>query len=166
MKPTDYGTVKEEAKVSGYTHQPQLPKEIFLKPEEIILFFNNSAKTANLEEAESIYLNDLWDLKEKIKWDQDKSKKKVFLHVENDPGDETQARKIDAAEKDYLFYIANPGTTNEIKKMEIYSPSKGPEERSRLYQDYKEEFSELRRVYGIRHLPSKKKNGKIILELN
>jgi len=40
--------------------------------------------------------------------------------------------------------------------MEVYSPSKGAEERTRLYQDYKEEFSELRRVYGIRHLTSKK----------
>ena len=78
--------------------------------------------------------------------------------MENDPSDETQARKIDAAEKDYLFYIADPGTTNEIKKMEVYSPSKGPEERNRLYQDYKEEFSELRRVYGIRHLTSKKED--------
>jgi hypothetical protein len=42
--------------------------------------------------------------------------------------------------------------------MEIYSPSKGPEERNRLYQDFKEEFSELRRVYGIRHLTSKKED--------
>lgn len=40
--------------------------------------------------------------------------------------------------------------------MVVYSPSKGTEERTRLYQDYKEEFSELRRVYGIRHLTSKK----------
>jgi len=60
MKPIEYELPQEEKiKVSGYTHQAQLPKEIFLKPEEIILFFNNSAKTANLEEAESIYLNDL-----------------------------------------------------------------------------------------------------------
>ena len=147
-----------EAKVSGYTHQPKPPREIFLKDEEVVLFFNNSAKKPNLEEAQEIYLNDLWTLKEKIKWDQEKSKKKVFLHVENNPGDEAQVRKIDAAEKDYLFYIANPGTTNEIKKMEIYSPSKGPEERNRLYQDFKEEFSELRRVYGIRHLTSKKED--------
>ena len=156
-KPTEY-ELPAEAKVSGYTHQAQPSKEIFLKPEEIILFFNNSNKTANLEDAEEIYLNDLWNLKEKIKWDQDKSKKKVFLFCENDPGNETQTRKIDAAEKDYLFYIANPGTTNEIKHYEVYSPSKGPEERNRLYQDYKEEFSELRRVYGIRHLTSKKED--------
>jgi len=156
-KPTEY-EVTEQAKVSGYTHQPQPAKEIFLKDSEVVLFFNNSAKTANLEEAETIYLNDLWELKQKIKRDQEKSKKKVFLFCENDPGDETQARKIDAAEKDYLFYIANPGTTNEIKNYEVYSPSKGPEERNRLYQDFKEEFSELRRVYGIRHLTSKKED--------
>ena len=153
MKPS-YET---PAKVSGYTHH-QPKKEIFLKDSEVVLFFNNSNKAPNLEEAETIYLNDLWALKEKIKWDQDKSKKKVFLFCENNPGDETQARKIDAAEKDYLFYIANPGTTNEIKNYEVYSPSKGPEERNRLYQDFKEEFSELRRVYGIRHLTSKKED--------
>src|SRR3954470_15348244 len=42
--------------------------------------------------------------------------------------------------------------------MQIYSPSRGTEERTRLYQDYKEEFSELRRVYGIRHLTHKKED--------
>jgi hypothetical protein len=42
--------------------------------------------------------------------------------------------------------------------MEVYSPSRGTDERARLYQDYKEEFSELRRVYGIRHLTSKKED--------
>jgi hypothetical protein len=67
MKPTDYGIVKEETKVSGYTHQSKPKKEIYLKPEEVILFFNNSAKTPNLEEAEAIYLNELWELKQKIK---------------------------------------------------------------------------------------------------
>jgi hypothetical protein len=49
----------EEAKVSGYTHQPQPKKEIFLKDSEVTLFFNNSAKTPNLEDAQEIYLNDL-----------------------------------------------------------------------------------------------------------
>ena len=131
-------------------------KEIFLKSEERILFFNNSTHTSNLLDAETIYLNDLWDIREKIAWDREKSKKKVFLRCENDPSEETQAKKIDASEKDYLFYISDPSITNEIKEMEVYSPSKGTEERARLYQDYKEEFSELRRVYGIRHLTSKK----------
>jgi hypothetical protein len=35
--------------------------------------------------------------------------------------------------------------------MEIYSPSKGTEERDRLYKDFHEELSELKEVYGIRH---------------
>jgi hypothetical protein len=34
-------------------------REIFLKDSEIVLFFNNSTKRPNLEEAEEIYLNDL-----------------------------------------------------------------------------------------------------------
>jgi hypothetical protein len=78
--------------------------------------------------------------------------------VENDPSEQTQAKEIAATNQDYLFYIADPSTTNEIKKMEVYSPTKGTEERSRLYQDAKEEFSELRRVFGIRHLTSKKED--------
>jgi hypothetical protein len=41
--------------------EPKNPaeKEIFLKDDEIVLFFNNSSKTANLLDAESIYLEDL-----------------------------------------------------------------------------------------------------------
>jgi hypothetical protein len=56
MKPDDYVPVKDSQ-----------GKEIFLKDEEIVLFFNNSAKRPNLEDAESIYLEDLWDIKEKIR---------------------------------------------------------------------------------------------------
>jgi hypothetical protein len=78
--------------------------------------------------------------------------------VENDPSEQTQAKEIDAANQDYLFYLVDPSTTNEIKKYDVYSPSKGTEERTRLYQDAKEEFSELRRVFGIRHLTSKKED--------
>jgi Ser-tRNA(Ala) deacylase AlaX len=78
------------------------------------------------------------------------------LHVENEPSTETEANKIDAANKDYLFYIADPSITNEIKKMEIYSPGTGTQERQQLHADYEKLFSELRRVYGIRHLTSKK----------
>jgi hypothetical protein len=49
--------------------KPENPeqREIFLKEEEVVIFFNNSTKRPNLEEAEEIYLNDLWDIKEKIK---------------------------------------------------------------------------------------------------
>ena len=141
------------------TNLQELKKHFsFLDPSEVVCFFNNPAHRPNLEGAEEIYLEDLWDIKEKIKWDREKSKKKVFLHVENDPPNETQAKEIDAANQDYLFYLVDPSTTNEIKNYEVYSPSKGTEERTRLYQDAKEEFSELRRVFGIRHLTSKKED--------
>ena len=80
------------------------------------------------------------------------------MHVENDPGEDTQARKIGAAEQDYLFYIADPGSTNEIKKMEVYAPTRGTDERKQLHEDFLKDFSELRRVYGIRHLTSKKED--------
>ncbi|CAJ0839694.1 3967_t:CDS:2 [Entrophospora sp. SA101] len=87
-----------------------------------------------------------------------KSRKKVFLFCENDPSDETQAKKITASQEDYLFYIADPSTTNEIKDYEVYSPSQGKEERKQLHEDYTKDFSELRRVFGIRHLTSKKED--------
>lgn len=133
----------------------EIHSQIYLKSDEFILFFNNSSHSANLLGIED-YLEEMWNIKQDIIWDRDKSKKKVFLHVENDPSEQTQAEKIDAANKDYLFYIADPSITNEIKKMEIYSPSKGTEERQQLHTDYEKLFSEIRRIYGIRHLTSKK----------
>ena len=159
-KPKNLEPVKETTiKESGYNPKKgKETEEIFLKEEEIILFFNNQAHTANLKDAETIYLNNIWEIKEKIRWDQDKSKKKVFLHTENEPSTETETTKIAAAEKDYLFYISDPSITNAIKKMEVYSPGTGTQERQQLHQDLKEEFSELRRVYGIRHLTSKKED--------
>jgi hypothetical protein len=71
--------------------------------------------------------------------------------VENEVSEEIQAKKLTETEKDYIFYIANPDVDNEIKKMEIYSPATGTEERNRLYKDFQEELSELKEVYGIRH---------------
>jgi hypothetical protein len=151
-------TREEVAELTQNLSKEERAELSFLDPEDVVCFFNNPAHRANLEEAESIYLEDLWDIKEKIKWDREKSKKKVFLFCENDPGDDTQARKIDASEKDYLFYIADPGTTNEIKNYEVYAPSKGTEERKQLHEDFVKDFSELRRMYGIRHLTSKKED--------
>lgn len=136
---------------SGSEPKKSQQKEIFLKDEEIILFFNNSSKTSNLQNAEEIYLNDIWDIKDKIKWDRDKSKKKVFLFTENEVSQEIQAKRLNEAEKDYVFWIGDPDITNEIKKHEIYSPATGTEERNRLYKDFQEELSELKEVYGIRH---------------
>jgi len=151
--------VKPTIKESGYNPKKgKETEEIFLKEEEIILFFNNQAHTANLKDAETIYLDNIWEIKEKIRWDQDKSKKKVFLHTENEPSTETETTKMAAAEKDYLFYISDPSITNAIKKMEVYSPGTGTQERQQLHSDLKEEFSELRRVFGIRHLTSKKED--------
>ncbi|CAI2183313.1 19671_t:CDS:10 [Funneliformis geosporum] len=51
---------KQRTKPANY-EEPTEPdkKEIFLKSEEIILFFNNSTKTPNLLDAETIYLEDL-----------------------------------------------------------------------------------------------------------
>jgi hypothetical protein len=56
-----------------------------------------------------------------------------------------------------VFWLANPDITNEIKHHEVYS-APNTKEREQLWQDYLKEFSELRRMYGIRHLTSKKED--------
>lgn len=150
-KPTSPKAKLSQKVLTSGSNPKEEPPEIFLKDQEIILFFNNSYHTANLEGAEDIYLENIWDIKEKTNWDREKSKKKVFLFTENEPSAEAETTKIDAANKDYLFYIADPSITNVIKDYEVYSPSKSTEERDRLYKDKWEELSELKEVYGIRH---------------
>lgn len=138
---------------SGYN--PKESKELWLKEEEFILFFNNQNRTPNLNGIED-YLEEMWEIKENIKWDRDKSKKKVFIFCESEPSESAQTDKIDASQKDYIFSIWDPSITNSIKDYEVYNPSKGTEERQQLHTDYEKLFSEIRRVFGIRHLTSKK----------
>jgi hypothetical protein len=151
-KPTNQEQQKQQQVLSsGWTDKKELEKkEIFLKEEEIILFFNNSSKTPNLLDAETIYLEDLWETKQRIKWDQKASKKKIINWVEQKVDGEDKAYKIDQWENDYIFNIANPDITNEIKSHEVYS-TQNNKEREQLWKDYKEEHSELKEVYGIRH---------------
>ena len=58
-KPTEELKEQPEQVLSSGYEKATKSKEIFLKSEEIILFFNNSSKTANLLDAETIYLDDL-----------------------------------------------------------------------------------------------------------
>jgi hypothetical protein len=58
-KPT-YEEPQAEIKVSGTVpNEPKPPKEIFLKEEEVVCFFNSPDKKPNLEGAGEIYLEDL-----------------------------------------------------------------------------------------------------------
>jgi hypothetical protein len=129
----------------------------FIDPSEVVCFFNNPSHRANLEDAEGIYLEDLWETKQRIKWDQQASKKKIINWVEQKPDPDDKAYKIGEWENDYVFWLANPDITNEIKHHEVYS-APNTKEREQLWQDYLKEFSELRRMYGIRHLTSKKED--------
>ena len=153
-KPKKENQNKKAILESGYNPKSE-NKEPWLKEEEYVLFFNNASRSPNLNGIAD-YLEDLWEIKENIKWDRDKSKKKVFIFCESEPSDATQTEKISAVNKDYIFPIWDPSITNAIKSHEIYSPGTGTQERQQLHQDLKEEFSEMRRVYGIRHLTSKK----------
>jgi hypothetical protein len=129
----------------------------FIDPSEVVCFFNNPTHRPNLEDAEDIYLDELWETKQRIKWDQKASKKKIINWVEQKPDPEDKAYKIDEWENDYVFYIHNPDITNEIKKHEVFS-APNTKEREQLWEDYFKDFSELRRVFGIRHLTSKKED--------
>lgn len=100
---------------SGTEPKESKNKEPWLKDNEFVLFFNNKARSPNLNGIAD-YLDDLWAIKEDIKWDRGKSRKKVFLHVENEVSETAQSEEIDSANKDYLFYIADPSITNGIKK--------------------------------------------------
>jgi len=158
-KPKNLEPVKETTiKESG--HNPKKGKEteeIFLKKEEIILFFNNYSRTANLKDAETIYLDNIWEIKEAIKWDRENSRKKIVNWVEQKPDPADKSNIVGNWKTDYVFYIANPDITNEIKKHEVIQ-TQNTKEREQLWTDLKEEFSELRRVFGIRHLTSKKED--------
>ena len=58
-KPKNLENAKETAiKESGYSPKKK-EKELFLKEEEIVLFFNNQAHSANLKDAEDIYLDNI-----------------------------------------------------------------------------------------------------------
>ena len=147
---------KEEIKTMNLIPE-QKEKMEFIDPSEIVYWFNNPTQTPNLLSAESIYLNELWEIKEKIKWDQKASKKKIINWVEQKVDGEDKAYKIDEWENDYIFNIYNPDITNEIKSHEVYS-AKDNKEREQLHHDYDKLFSELRRTYGIRHLTHKKED--------
>jgi hypothetical protein len=66
-----------------------------------------------------------------------------------------KVNKATFSKSDYIFYIHNPDIANEIKKYEVFQ-TQNTKEREQLHADYEKLFSELRRVYGIRHLTSKK----------
>ncbi|WNE40361.1 MAG: hypothetical protein GBAus27B_000428 [Mycoplasmataceae bacterium] len=129
-------------------------KEIFLKDNEFVLFFNNQTHSPNLKGAED-YFNEIWDIKEKIKWDQHASKKIVLAEFETDPDDDDWEPVINGFEKGFIAKIAPDNITNSIKKTEFLNAGNN-NEREKLWTDYKEIFSELRRVFGICHLTSKK----------
>jgi Mor family transcriptional regulator len=119
-----------------------------------VLFFNNKARKPNLNGIDD-YLEDMWEIKDQIAWDREASRKKIINWVEQKPDTNDKSKKIEEFKGDYIFYIANPDITNEIKKHEVFQ-TQNTKEREQLHADYEKLFSEIRRIYGIRHLTSKK----------
>ena len=82
------------------------------------------------------------------------------MFCENEPNTDTQANKIDASEKDYLFYIANPDITNEIKNYEVYSPSK----ETYYIKTFTKNYPNLKKFTGLGIILELKKKDKITLK--
>jgi hypothetical protein len=128
----------------------------FQRAEEVVYFVNNSNFGENLLGAED-YLDEMWEIREQIAWDRETSRKKIINWIEQKPAPDDKSKKIEEFKGDYIFYIHNPDVTNEIKKHEVFQ-TQNTKEREQLHVDYEKLFSEIRRVYGIRHLTSKKED--------
>jgi len=149
-------TPAEKEKLLANLPKEQKEKLQFRKPEEVVYFINNSNFGENLMGAED-YLDEMWEIKNQIAWDREASRKKIINWVEQKPDPNDKSKKIEEFKGDYIYYIHNPDITNEIKKHEVFQ-TQNTKEREQLHADYEKLFSEIRRVYGIRHLTSKKED--------
>lgn len=147
-------TEAERAEIIKKTPEWKRKGILFEKPENVAYFVNNSNFGENLLGCEN-YLDEMWEIKQDIIWDRDNSRKKIINWVEQKPDPMDKAAKVEQTKQDYIFYIHNPDITNEIKKYEVYQ-TQNTKEREQLWIDYEKLFGEIRRIYGIRHLTSKK----------
>ncbi|MCE8163420.1 MAG: hypothetical protein I3273_05045 [Candidatus Moeniiplasma glomeromycotorum] len=95
---------------------------------------------------------EMWYLKGLIGWDQDKSKKRVDVEFEKDPGKDGWKHVFNSYEKGFLGVVAPKNITNQIKKWS-YFESKNNAERQQLWKDYREVESRFFFRLGIRHNP-------------
>lgn len=94
---------------------------------------------------------EMWYLKGLIGWDQDKSKKRITIEFEKDPGKEGWKNPLNSYEHGFIGTVAGK-PTNQIKKWEYFIP-KDTAERKQLWQDLKEVESRFFFKVGMRHNP-------------
>ena len=95
---------------------------------------------------------EMWYLKGLIGWDQEKSKKKIMVEFEKDPGKDGWKDPMNSYEHGFIGIIAPSKSTNEIKKWQFLE-SKNNVERQQLWKDYREVESRFFFKLGIRHNP-------------
>ena len=95
---------------------------------------------------------EMWHIKSLIGWDQDKSKKRMFVEFEKDPGKDGWKEPMNSYESGFIGIIAPGKITNQIKKWEYFTP-RADDERQKLRQDLKDVESNFYYRLGIRHNP-------------
>ena len=95
---------------------------------------------------------EMWYLKGLIGWDQDKSKKRITVEFEKDPGKDGWKSPLNSYEDGFIGVVSPGKATNQIKKWEYFIP-KDTAERKQLWQDLREVESRFFFKLGIRHNP-------------
>lgn len=98
---------------------------------------------------------EIWNIRGLIGWDQEKSKKRIIVEFENDPGKDGWNKPMCSYENGFIGVISSPKMTNQIKKWECFQPSNNVE-RQQLRQDLDDVESRLFLHLGIRHNPFSK----------
>ena len=100
---------------------------------------------------------EMWHIKGLIGWDQDKSKKRIIVEFERDPGKDGWKNVFNSYESEngFVGIIAPQKSTNPIKKWEHFAP-RDDGERQKLRQDLKDAESRFFFKLGMRHNPFSK----------
>jgi len=95
---------------------------------------------------------EMWYVRSLIGWDQDKSKKRILVEFETDPGKTGWKHPLNSYEKGFIAVISPQEMTNAIKKWQFLE-SKDSREREQLWKDLEKIESRLFRNLGIQHNP-------------
>lgn len=116
-----------------------------------VVFQWGDGEPFNLSEYEHD-ISEMWQLKGLISWDQDKSKKRIDVEFERNPGKDGWKDVYNSYEAGFLGIISPKNNTNQVKKWG-YFESKNNVERQQLWKDLREVESKFYFDLGIRHNP-------------
>jgi len=126
-------------------------KEFVPRKGTYVIFVWGSGEPFSLSEFSHDIL-EMWYLRSLIGWDQDKSKKRIMVEFEKDPGKEGWKDPMNSYEAGFIGIIAPKSSTNQIKKWEFLE-SKNNVERQQLWKDLREVESRFFFNLGMRHNP-------------